>query len=83
MRNQLQLRARFWIEAGLALASFIFAVLTIVWRDWIEIVFRVDPDHHSGSLEWGIVLVAAAVTIAFAAAARVEWRKRVAASAQS
>src|SRR5713101_4167516 len=57
------LRSRFWAEIGLGLASALFAVLTLLWRDWVEIVFRVDPDHHSGSLEWTIVAAAVAFTL--------------------
>ncbi len=72
------LRGRFWIETGLSLASLVFLVLTVAWKDWIEIVFRVDPDHASGLLEWAIVAGAAVLTLTFAAFARAEWRRRVA-----
>jgi hypothetical protein len=68
------LRTRFWIEAGFAALSLIFAVLTLVWTDWIEIVFRVDPDHHSGSLEWAIAFGALAIAIIIGVVARAEWR---------
>ena len=78
-----RLRTRFWIEAGLSLASLVFMLLTLLWREWIELIFRVDPDHGSGSREWTVVLAAAAVAIAFAVVARVEWRKRVAATVRS
>ncbi len=74
------LSGRFWVEAGLGLASIVFATLTLAWRDWIEIVFKVDPDHHSGSLEWIIVAIAVAVTVITFAAARIEWRKAATAS---
>ena len=76
-----KLNGRFWAELGLGLASTVFAVLTLAWRDWVEIVFKVDPDHHSGSLEWTIVAVAAAVTVIAFAAARFEWRKAATAAA--
>ena len=76
-----RLSGRFWVELGLGLASTLFAVLTLAWKDWVEIVFKVDPDHHSGSLEWTIVAVAVAVTVIALAAARVEWRKAAVASA--
>jgi hypothetical protein len=69
------------METGLGLASLVFAVLTLAWRDWMEIVFKVDPDHHSGSLEWTIVGVAVAITVITFAAARVEWRKAATAAA--
>jgi hypothetical protein len=76
-----RLRPRFWIESVLAAASLVFALLTLLWKDWIELVFRVDPDHHSGSLEMGIVLAAIAITVIFAILARVEWRRAVSATA--
>jgi hypothetical protein len=76
-----RLNGRFWVELGLGLASTVFAVLTLAWRDWVEIVFKVDPDHHSGSLEWTIVAVAVAVTVIAFAAARFEWRRAATAAA--
>jgi hypothetical protein len=66
---------RFRLELGLAAISAALLVATIVWRDWIEIVFRVDPDHGNGSLEWTIVAVTALSALTFAALARIEWRK--------
>ena len=43
-----ELRGRFWVEAGLALISGALVVITLVWRDWIEIVFGIDPDEGNG-----------------------------------
>jgi hypothetical protein len=69
------LRPRFWAETALGtLTGFLF-VLTLLWRDWIEAVFRVDPDHHNGSLEWLIVGVLGATTVSFFLLARTEWRR--------
>jgi hypothetical protein len=68
-------RARFWIEAGLAIISLLLLVVTLISREWIEIVFGVDPDHGSGSLEWLIVAVAALVATVFSVIARSEWRR--------
>ena len=76
-----RLSGRFWVELALGLASTVFALLTLAWKDWVEIVFKVDPDHHSGSLEWTIVAVAVAVTVIAFAAARFEWRKAATAAA--
>jgi hypothetical protein len=67
----------FWIEAILAAASALFLVLTLVWEDWIEIVFGVDPDNHSGSLEWLVVAVCLCATVVFWVLARQEWRRAV------
>lgn len=68
------IRARFWIEVALASLCGFLAVLTLIWRDWIEALTGFDPDRHSGSFEWIIVVgfVLAGVLVSFAA--RAEWR---------
>src|SRR5438094_9632 len=43
------LRQRFWIELALALASAALLVVTLLWNEWIELVFHVDPDAGSGA----------------------------------
>src|SRR2546422_11460621 len=75
------LRRRFWAEMGLGLASAVFVLLTLLWKDWVEIVFKVDPDHHGGSLEWAIVGVAVVGCFSTLLAARLEWREGSAAPA--
>ena len=30
-------------------------LLTLVWPDWLELVFHVDPDGRNGAVEWAIV----------------------------
>lgn len=72
-----QLRRRFWVEMAMALASGGFLILTLAWKDWIEIVVRIDPDHRSGALEWLIVVVALTATATFTVLARYEWRRRL------
>jgi hypothetical protein len=52
----------------------ILGVVTIVCRDWIELVLGIDPDHDSGALEWLLVAIFAAIAIACAVAVRFEWR---------
>jgi DMSO/TMAO reductase YedYZ heme-binding membrane subunit len=65
----------FWVETALAAISGFLLLLTLVWRDWIEGVFGVDPDRHNGSLEWLLVAVLLLVTLAFSAMARGHWQR--------
>jgi len=68
-------RALLWLESALSAACSLLAVLTLVWRDWIETLTGADPDHHSGSAEWLVVaalLISAAV---LSLLARREWRR--------
>ena len=66
-------RLKFELSASVACA--VLAATTLIWRDWIEVLFRVDPDAGSGSLEWALVAALAVATTAFALAARVEWAR--------
>jgi hypothetical protein len=68
-------RARFWLEAGLASLCGVLGVLTLFWRDWIEALTGFDPDHHNGSFEWLIVLGLFLICVLVGAAARAEWRR--------
>jgi hypothetical protein len=70
-----QLRPLFWIEALLSLGNAILLAMTLLWKDWIEIVFNVDPDAGSGAVEWSIVAVTLLLTIVFVVLARSEWRR--------
>jgi len=70
-----QLSPLFWIEALLALGNAILVAMTIVWKEWIEIVFNVDPDAGSGAVEWAIVGVTLLLTVVFIVLAKSEWRR--------
>jgi hypothetical protein len=72
---QHRLRQRFWIELALALANAALLVATLLWNEWIELVFHVDPDAGSGALEWAIVAATLALTAVFFGLARSEWRR--------
>jgi hypothetical protein len=69
-----RLGARFWWDSGGALLSAGLCVATLLNAEWIELVFGVDPDHGSGALEWGIVIVTAAFASLLSLLARREWR---------
>ena len=71
----MRMRTRMLLELGFGSAAGILGLLTLVWRDWIEAVFGVDPDHHDGSLEWVVVVVLLAVAVVLGLLARRDWRR--------
>lgn len=71
----MNVRARFWLEATLAALTTALFIVTLVSRNWIEIVFKVDPDESSGSLEWLIVAALLVASVVFIGLARAEWRR--------
>lgn len=73
-------RIRFRIEVALAVLAAGLAVLTLITREWIELLFGVDPDKGSGALEWAITGALFVAAGAFALIARWE-RKRLIAAA--
>lgn len=83
--NQTRYRSRRLLlaEIGLATATGILAIVTLISREWIELLFGVDPDHGSGALEWLIVGALALATLIFGLLARHEWRKPQASPALS
>ena len=68
-------RRRFWAALVLGGVSAVLAVVTLITREWIEIVFGVDPDDGNGGLEWAIVVVTAVSAIVCFWWARVEWKR--------
>jgi hypothetical protein len=68
-------RMRFWVEVGLGVTSTLLLLLTLVTREWIELLFGVDPDGGSGALEWLIVACLVVMTLVFGALARRERRR--------
>ena len=69
------LRRRFWLESICGSVTGMLAAITLFWHDWIEAVFRINPDNGDGSAEWLIVLILLLVTVALAVGARREWRR--------
>jgi len=51
VRGRKRFSLAFWIESFAGSFTGFLAILTLVWRDWIEGVFGYDPDHHNGSFE--------------------------------
>jgi len=66
------LKWRIFAEKILSYVCCAIVVLTLLWRDWIEVVFGIDPDRGSGVLEWAIIVGLLACRAGFAALARVD-----------
>jgi hypothetical protein len=62
-------------EIGLAVGTGLLAIVSLISREWIEVVVGVDPDQGSGVIEWLIVVGLAAATLSFSLLARAEWRR--------
>jgi hypothetical protein len=65
----------FWIKVAVASLCATLLLLTLVWHDWIEIVFGVDPDGGSGLTEWAITAAVTLAAVGCGASALVDWRR--------
>jgi hypothetical protein len=65
---------RAWAELAAALAAGVLGIVTIFWRDWIEILTGWDPDQSSGSAEWAAVGVLLAISAVLGLTAGRHWR---------
>jgi hypothetical protein len=72
------------VEAVLASFAGLLAIVSVFWRDWIEILFHWDPDHHNGSAELLTMVSLAALCLLLGSAARwqtLRWRRAASISA--
>jgi hypothetical protein len=75
-------KGRYWLEVVGSSVSASLLGVTLVWPNWIELVFRVDADRGSGLLEWLIVVVSLTVSVCASVLARREWRRAMTPGAQ-
>lgn len=61
------------VESMVALAAGFFALLAIVWPDWLE-TFGVHWDYGDGALEWALPITMALIAVVFAVRAGRRWR---------
>ena len=74
MRKQ-RVGAGIWVETVLSMVTLVAALVTLLWRDWIELVLGADPDAGSGELEWALVSALLLVGLTLAVLARRGWRE--------
>jgi hypothetical protein len=67
------LSARTRVDVSATAVFGFLTILTLLVPDWLEVVFKVEPDGGNGSLEWLIVAGMALVTLAFAVDAQRTW----------
>jgi hypothetical protein len=68
-------RARFWLESAYGLLGVVLFVVTLISREWIELIFGVDPDNGSGALELAVAFGLLAVSVGSGLIAVREWRR--------
>ena len=68
-------RVRFWLELVCGLLGAVLFGVTLLTREWIELIFGVDPDNGSGALELAIAIGLLAVSIVSGLLAVREWRR--------
>lgn len=68
---------RTWLLLDLTGAgiSLLLAVVTLIWHDWIELLFQVEPDGGTGAGEVATVAILGAVSLALSLAATAQWRR--------
>jgi len=64
------LPARFWFETVTAVIGLALFALTLVTREWFELLTGIDPDGGSGSLEFALAFGLLAVSVVSVLAAR-------------
>jgi hypothetical protein len=69
------LPARFWFETITAALGLTLFALTLVTREWFELLTGVDPDRGSGALEITLALALLAASTASALLARREYQR--------
>jgi hypothetical protein len=67
------LRRRFWLEVGLASVTGALVVLSLLWYDWVEVIFFPGPDNDHGLLEWLSGATFVMLTAMLSLLARYEW----------
>jgi len=72
MKINENLTTGFWIQVSSASLTGILLMVTLISREWVELVSRIDPDGGSGALEWAIMAALFFWTVVFTLLSRFE-----------
>ncbi|MGF6871079.1 hypothetical protein [Paraburkholderia sp. MM5477-R1] len=72
----IKLRGNFVVWFAFAVLSATTLAASLVWPQWIEMLFGNQPDAGDGVEEWAITGVLTAMTLIVGAAAACSWRTR-------
>jgi hypothetical protein len=65
---------RRWALTALVIAAVVLDIAIVVWPNWAETLFGIDPDAGSGSFEAAVAMALTLVTVVSAFASGWEWR---------
>jgi hypothetical protein len=63
---------RLRLFAVAALVAAVLTITTVVWSDWAEAIFGIDPDAGNGSFEAAVSLIFAVIAVVAGIASLVE-----------
>ena len=66
---------RLRVELALLACCALLTVGTLLWPDWLELAFGVDPDGGGGAVEWSLLAGSLTGTAALLAVTAREWRR--------
>jgi hypothetical protein len=69
-----QRAVRRWALTALVIAAVILDIAIVVWPNWAEALFGIDPDAGSGSFEASVAVALTLLTVISAFAAGWDWR---------
>jgi hypothetical protein len=77
MATRSHVRRRFWLEIAFVVVALVLWIATLAWPDWIELVFKIDPDQSGGSIERIISILMPAIGAFWLILSGLEWRRAI------
>jgi hypothetical protein len=73
MRPNIRFRTSLFAVAGILSAAL--SIATLIWHDWAEILFGIEPDNGSGWFEFGVSAAIGGIALVALALAFVDLRR--------